>query len=109
LAFAMGVAAGAAVAARWRGKAIATGRICAGCGASLSLWRRFPILSWLGARPNCPRCGRAAPRLHAGIEAAVLLIGLAAILLAPLRLAVIWAAAGWLLLFAAVTAWRRLR
>ncbi len=106
LGFVLGAAAGAALMARIRRKSILAGRRCAHCGASLSLWPAVPLLSWLAVRPSCAQCGEAPPRLHSGFEAAVVVIGVVAILLAPRRVAVIVAAAGWALLFALV-AWRQ--
>jgi prepilin signal peptidase PulO-like enzyme (type II secretory pathway) len=107
LGFVLGVSAGGALAARLRGKSVLAGRRCAACGASLSLWPRLPPLSWLATRPQCPRCGNEAPRLHAALEAAVALTGVAALLLAPPRIAVPGAVAAWLLLLLVLARRRR--
>jgi prepilin signal peptidase PulO-like enzyme (type II secretory pathway) len=98
LGFVLGLAAGGALAARLRGRPVLAGRRCPRCGASLSLVPAVPLLSWLAARARCPRCGRETPRRLAWLEAGVALIGVAAILLLPVTLAVPVAAAGWLLL-----------
>jgi prepilin signal peptidase PulO-like enzyme (type II secretory pathway) len=106
LGFVLGLAGGGALAARMRGRSVLAGRRCAGCGASLSLRPNFPILSWLATRPGCPRCRRAAPRFDAALELGVATIGVAAILLVPVRIAPICAAAGWLSLLVLIV-WRR--
>jgi leader peptidase (prepilin peptidase)/N-methyltransferase len=105
LGFVLGIAGGGALAARLRGRSVLAGRRCSRCGASLSLRASAPILSWVAVRPRCLRCGHAAPRRHAAFEAGVVLIGAAALLLLPLRVAVPAAGAGWLLLLFLV--WRR--
>ena len=105
----LGAAAGAALAARLAGKRIRPGRLCPHCGASLSLFARIPILSWFGAAPQCRSCGAAVGWLQPALEAAFLLIGLAAILLAPLRLAIPLAVGGWAVALVLILVWRRLR
>ncbi|MBV8687987.1 MAG: prepilin peptidase [Alphaproteobacteria bacterium] len=106
LGFVLGIAGGGALAAALRGGRVLAGRRCPRCGASLSLVPRLPILSWLAVAPRCRRCGLATPPLRAALEAGVVLIGVAAILLSPPRQAVLWAAGGWIAL-AAFVAWRR--
>jgi prepilin signal peptidase PulO-like enzyme (type II secretory pathway) len=101
----LGVGGGGALAARWRGRSVLAGRRCAGCGASLSLWPALPWLSWFGMAPRCPRCGIASDWLHPALEAAVVLIGVIAIFILPLPLAVIAMLAGWLLFPLALRRW----
>ena len=108
LGFVLGIAGGGALAARLRGRSVLAGRRCPRCGASLSLWTAAPVLSWLAVRPRCPRCGHDTPWLHSAFEAGVVLIGAAALLLFPLRVAVPAAGAAWLLLLLLV-GWRRRR
>jgi prepilin signal peptidase PulO-like enzyme (type II secretory pathway) len=98
LGFVLGLAAGGALAARLRGRPMLAGRRCPRCGASLSLWPAAPALSWVAARARCPRCGWETPRRFASFEAGVAAIGVAAILLLPVTVAIPVAAAGWLLL-----------
>jgi leader peptidase (prepilin peptidase)/N-methyltransferase len=107
LGFVLGIAGGGALAARLRGRPMLAGRRCPRCGTGLGLWAGAPALSWLAVRPRCPRCGWAAPWLHAAFEAGVVAIGTIALLLFPLRIAVPAAAAAWLLLLWLV--WRRRR
>jgi prepilin signal peptidase PulO-like enzyme (type II secretory pathway) len=109
LGFVVGMAVGGAFAARLGGGKVLAGRRCAACGASLGLWPRLPILSWFGSRPHCPRCGLAAPRFRAAMEAAVVLVGLAAIFASPPRIAIFIALGGWALLLALFLLWRRFR
>ena len=107
LGFVVGAAAGAALTARLRGRSVAAGRLCPQCGASLSLWPSFPFLSWVAVVPRCRRCGLATPRLHAFVEAGVVLVGLAAIFATPFPQAIFVALAGWALLLVLVFLWRR--
>jgi prepilin signal peptidase PulO-like enzyme (type II secretory pathway) len=109
LGFVLGMAAGGAAAARFAGKSILAGRRCPACDASLSVWPRFPTLSWFGAMPRCRRCGFATSRLRAGIEAAALLVGVVAIFAAPFPLALYLALGGWALLLVLFLLWRRFR
>lgn len=95
LGFVVGVAGGGAVAARIAGRPALAGRRCPKCAASLSPWSRLPALSWFGARSRCPRCANPLPRLNAAVELAVVAAGVAAILVLPLRLAVLAAALAW--------------
>ncbi|MDB5691897.1 MAG: Type 4 prepilin-like protein leader peptide-processing enzyme [Alphaproteobacteria bacterium] len=106
--FVLGAAAGGALAARLAGKAVLPGRRCAGCGASLSPWPRFPILSWFGVVPHCRRCGLDVVRFHSVVEAGIVLIGLAAIFASPFPAAIYVALAGWSLLLLLAFLWRRL-
>ena len=107
--FVIGMAAGAAAAAYFRGKPILAGRRCPACGTSLSFWPRVPLLSWFGVVPRCRHCGFATDRFRAGIEAAALLVGLVAIFAAPFPLALYLTLCGWALLLAVFILWRRLR
>ena len=109
LGFALGMGAGGALAARFAGRPVLAGRRCPGCGASLSLWPRMPILSWLGVVPRCRHCGFVTNRLRAGIETAALLVGLVAIFAAPFPLALYLALGGWAVLLALFVLWWRLR
>jgi prepilin signal peptidase PulO-like enzyme (type II secretory pathway) len=109
LGFAIGMAGGGALAAWLAGKRVMAGRRCPNCDASLSPLARFPLISWFGALPRCPACGDAVARLHPALEAAFLLIGLAAILAAPLPLAIFLAVGGWAALFVLLMLWQRLR
>jgi prepilin signal peptidase PulO-like enzyme (type II secretory pathway) len=103
--FVLGVGAGGALAARARGRSVLAGRRCAGCGASLSPWPGVPVLSWFGVVPRCRRCGAASDGLHPALEAAVVLIGLIAIFLLPMRFALLAMAAGWVLFPLALRRW----
>jgi prepilin signal peptidase PulO-like enzyme (type II secretory pathway) len=85
------------------------GRRCANCQASLSPFARLPFISWFGALPRCRQCGQAVLRLHPALEAAFLLVGLAAIFAAPLPFAIFIAVGGWALMFVLLLAWQRLR
>jgi leader peptidase (prepilin peptidase)/N-methyltransferase len=105
LGFVLGIAGGGALAAQLRGRSVLAGRRCPRCGAGLGLWAAVPVLSWLAVRPRCPRCGWAAPWLHATFEAGVVAIGVMTLLLLPLRIAVPAAAAAWLLLLWLVWRW----
>jgi prepilin signal peptidase PulO-like enzyme (type II secretory pathway) len=105
----LGVAAGGALAAWLAGKRILPGRRCPRCEASLSPVARFPFLSWFGATPRCRSCGLATARLHPALEAAFLLIGLAAVFMVPLPLAIFVAVGGWAALLVLIFAWRRFR
>lgn len=105
--FVVGAVAGSALAARVAGRSVTAGRLCPHCRDSLSFWPRFPILSWVAVVPRCRRCGLATPRLHAFVEAAVILIGLAAIFATPFPEAIFVALAGWALLL--LFLWRRRR
>jgi prepilin signal peptidase PulO-like enzyme (type II secretory pathway) len=107
LGFVLGMGAGAALAARLAGRNVLAGRRCPGCGASLSPWPRFPILSWFGTVPRCRGCGMAISRWPAAVEAAALLVGLAAIFAASFPLALYLALGGWALLLLLVILWRR--
>jgi prepilin signal peptidase PulO-like enzyme (type II secretory pathway) len=107
LGFVVGLGAGGALAARLAGRSVAAGRRCSGCGATLSFWPRFPILSWFGAVPKCRECGRKSGRFHAVIEAGALLIGLAAIFAFSFPAALYAALAGWALLLVGAYVWRR--
>jgi leader peptidase (prepilin peptidase)/N-methyltransferase len=106
--FVVGVAGGGALMGWLRGRRVLAGRLCAHCGASLSPVAALPALSWFALRPRCRRCGRATPVLPALLEAGVVAIGVAAILLSPLRFAVFWAAGGWIALLGAIV-WSRSR
>ena len=107
LGFVIGMGAGAALAARLAGRKVLAGRRCGGCGASLSPWPRVPALSWFGLVPRCRHCGLATSRLRAGLEAAVVLVGLAAILTAAFPLALYLALGGWTVLLMLFILWRR--
>ena len=91
------------------GKQVMAGRRCRHCHAGLSPLARFPFLSWFGAMPRCRACGTAVARLHPALETAFLLIGLVAILAAPMPLAIFVAVGGWGLLLVAIVAWQRFR
>src|SRR3954470_21666092 len=106
LGFVLGMAAGAALAAWLAGKQIMPGRRCPQCDASLSPLARFPFLSWFGAMPQCRACGAAIARLHPALEAAFLLVGLVAIFVAPMPLAIFAAVAGWAAMIGLILAWR---
>jgi prepilin signal peptidase PulO-like enzyme (type II secretory pathway) len=108
LGFVLGVAVGGAIASAVAGKQILAGRRCPGCGASLSPAARLPFLSWFAILPHCRRCGLAVSRLHAIVEAGVVLIGLAAIFATPFPTAIYVALAGWGLLLILAFLWRRL-
>src|SRR3954469_24643750 len=107
--FVLGMGAGGALAAWLAGKQVMSGRRCPKCDASLSPLARVPILSWFGAKPRCRQCGFAVARLHPALEAAFLMIGLAAIFAAPMPLAILAAVGGWAVLLGLILAWRRLR
>jgi prepilin signal peptidase PulO-like enzyme (type II secretory pathway) len=103
--FVLGVGAGGALAARALGRSVLAGRRCVGCGASLSLWPAVPSLSWFGVAPRCRNCGTASDWLHPVLEAAVVLIGLLAIFVLPLPLALLAMLAGWVLFPLALRRW----
>jgi leader peptidase (prepilin peptidase)/N-methyltransferase len=103
--FVLGIGGGGALAARLRGRSMLAGRRCARCGASLSLWSAAPLLSWLGIVPRCRRCGAASDWLHPALEAAAVLVGLIAIFVLPLRLALLAMLAGWILFPLALRRW----
>ncbi|MEA3039273.1 MAG: leader peptidase (prepilin peptidase) / N-methyltransferase [Sphingomonadales bacterium] len=103
--FVLGVGAGGALAARARGRSLVAGRRCGACGESLSLWPAAPFLSWFGVSPQCRRCGTASDWLHPALEAAVVLIGLIAIFVLPLPLALVAVATGWILFPLALRRW----
>jgi leader peptidase (prepilin peptidase)/N-methyltransferase len=105
LGFVLGIGGGGALAARVRGRSVLTGRRCVRCGASLSLWLAAPFLSWFGVAPRCRRCGAPSDWLHPALEAAALLIGLIAIFVLPLPLALLAMVAGWALFPLALRRW----
>jgi len=104
-AFVIGVGAGGASAARMRGGAVAGGRRCAHCGASLSPVRALPFLSWFGVLPRCRSCGAASGWRHAALEAGAAMVGVGAILALPLAAAVPAIFAGWAIFFVAMRRW----
>jgi prepilin signal peptidase PulO-like enzyme (type II secretory pathway) len=103
--FVLGVGGGGVLAARWRGRPVLAGRRCGGCGASLSPWPAAPFLSWFGVVPRCRRCGVASDWLHPALEAAVVLVGVIAIFVLPLPLALLAMLAGWVLFPLALRRW----
>jgi prepilin signal peptidase PulO-like enzyme (type II secretory pathway) len=96
--FVLGVGGGAALGAAMRGASVSRGRLCPACRSSLSPVAAIPFLSWWAIRPTCRGCRRAVPRGAALLELGVVASGVAAILLLPLKGAVMLAGGLWALL-----------
>jgi leader peptidase (prepilin peptidase)/N-methyltransferase len=98
----------ATVVVRWpEGRSIADGRsTCDACGRSLRAAELVPLLSALASRGRCRTCGARINPVHPAIEAACLLVGLSAGLVAPPAQAAAGAAFGWLLVTLAALDWR---
>lgn len=90
----------AALVIRWpQERSVMRGRsACDACGRTLDAADLVPLLSALVLRGRCRRCGVAIDPLHWRIEAAGLLIGAAAGIVAPGVEGVAGAVFGWLLL-----------
>ena len=85
---------------RWpEGRSVLRGRsACDACGRTLAARDLVPLASAIAARGRCRTCGTAIDSRHWQIEAAALLIGIAAGLAAPWPWAAAGAGFGWLLL-----------
>lgn len=90
----------ATLAIRWpRNRSVARGRsACDGCGKQLAAHELVPLLSYAVQRGRCRACGAAIRATHPAVEAAGMVIGIAAGLVAPGWEGVAGAVFGWLLL-----------
>lgn len=110
LGFCVGAIVGSFVAVvliRWpRGGSALRGRSrCDGCGAQLGFAELVPILSFVGSRGRCRRCGAAIDSRHLLIELSCAVLGLVALVAIPGVGGVVAALLGWwLLLLAALDA-----
>lgn len=85
------------------GRSAARGRsACDACGAPLSAWELVPLLSYVGLRGRCGRCGGRISAFHPAMEVLGLLIGAVSGALAPGLTGVAGAMFGWQLLLLAV-------
>ncbi len=98
----------AALVLRWpEGRSVMTGRsACDGCGRTLRAHELVPLLSAAVQRGRCRSCGARIDPWHWRIEAAAVLVGAGAGLIAPRPEAVAGAVFGWLLLALAALDWR---
>lgn len=84
---------------RWpAGRSVLGRSQCDGCGRPLRAWELVPLLSALGMRGVCARCGVRIDPFHGRVEIASGLIGVAALALLPGTAGWLWALFGWLLL-----------
>ena len=98
----------ATIILRWpQGRSASSGRsACDHCGRALGALELIPLVSFLMLRGRCRTCGGSVDPLHARVELACGLIGVAAFLLLPPVPAAGWALLCWLLLPAAVLDFR---
>ncbi len=84
---------------RWpAGRSVLGRSQCDGCGRPLRAWELVPLLSALGMRGVCARCGMRIDPFHGRVEIASGLIGVIALVLLPGVAGWLWALFGWLLL-----------
>jgi len=75
---------------------------CETCHRALRPFELVPILSWLGLRGRCARCGASIPASLLATEIAAAIVGLTGAFAAPGWLALASAGLGWALLFLAL-------
>jgi leader peptidase (prepilin peptidase)/N-methyltransferase len=98
----------AAIVLRWpEGRSVMAGRsACDACGRTLRAYELVPLLSAAIQRGRCRHCGSRIDPWHWRIEAAAVVVGVTAGLIAPGPNAVAGAVFGWLLLVLAALDWR---
>lgn len=98
----------ATIILRWpQGRSASSGRsACDHCGRGLGALELIPLFSFLILRGRCRSCGGRVDPIHAAVELACGLVGVAAFVILPPVPALGWASLCWLLIPLGLLDWR---